>query len=107
MRLVDLEPQFVRYVDAKRYDYVDSLSEADGVQFLCPLHFERNGGPIGTHSVLYWFVDRVPDGTTPGPGRWIANGSAYDDLTLSPSINLPGEDCGWHGFVRDGTVLNA
>jgi len=63
---------------------------------------------IGTHMVLCWFRDRgVPDGETPGPGRWQVSGSGLGDLTLAPSVHLTGAGCGWHGFVRNGLVTSA
>lgn len=106
MKLSQLEPQFVTSPSPGRLQDVDTLAEAQGVMLLCPRCFERNGGPVGTHSLLIWFRDRgVPPDATPGPGRWAASGSGYDDLTLSPSINLEtpdGHGCQWHGFVTNG-----
>jgi hypothetical protein len=34
--------------------------------------------------------------------RWHATGTGLDDLTLAPSIEEQGGDCGWHGFVTKG-----
>lgn len=86
---------------------VDALDQADGVWFLCPKCYVDNGGPVGTHAVLCWFVGRVPDDVDPKPGRWTPTGTGLSDLTFVPS---PGRShsvllmagCGWHGFVTNG-----
>jgi hypothetical protein len=88
---------------------VDALEDADGLWFLCPKCFADNGGPIGTHAVLCWFVGRVPDDLDPKPGRWTPRGTGLTDLTFVPSpgrshsVLLTG-GCGWHGFVSDGNA---
>jgi len=109
MKLDQLEPQFTKIGSPGHYDDVDSLADAHGVMFLCPKCFAKNGGPVGTHSILAWFRDRgVPTDEAPGPGRWIASGASYADLTLSPSINLENAGrvgCQWHGFVTNGEVV--
>jgi len=98
VKLAELEPCFV-VVTEHGFRDVDSLTEAQGVCFECP---QCHG-----HSVLIWFRERgVPAGKTPGPGRWMASGTGLDDLTLSPSINLTGPGCGWHGFVNGGQVTS-
>jgi len=80
-----------------------SVTDAQGVLFLCPVCFVKNGGPIGTESVLCWFRDRgVPDAALPGPGRWQASGTSFADLTLSPSVNVDHEH--WHGWIKNGEV---
>lgn len=84
-----------------------SLEHAHGVSFLCPKCYRANGGARGVHSVLCWFRGRVPDDVTPGPGRWDVAGTGLHDLTLSPSIQLAGGGCDWHGFVRGGAIVDA
>jgi hypothetical protein len=86
---------------------VDALAEADGVMFLCPKCFAKNTGPVGTHRVICWFVDRVPDDVDPKPGRWTPRGTGLSDLTFVPSADrshsvLLTGGCGWHGFVASG-----
>lgn len=101
LKLSDLEPSWVRLTDSG-FELVPEASTAQGVMFLCPECYRRNSGPVGTHIVVCWFRDRgVPGEATPGPGRWHASGNSLDDLTLSPSISVPG--C-WHGFIRSGTI---
>ena len=108
IKLSELEAHFERIVEpGKRYEEVDKLEDAQGVMFLCPKCFETNNGRVGTHSVLCWFKGRgVSDDEDPKPGRWAFAGNSIDDLTLVPSINLPGEKgCQWHGFIRNGVAI--
>ena len=96
----------IKSFDPKIYEPVSSLSEAQGVKFLCPLCFEKNGGEVGTHCVICWFNDRnVPAGFEPGPGRWNPAGNGLHDLTFvgpgQGSVQLLG-GCGWHGHVTNG-----
>lgn len=85
----------------------EELSRADGVMFLCPKCFEKNKGNKGTHSVICWFVGKVPDALDPKPGRWNPQGAGLDDLTFVPpgstSVLLT-SGCGWHGHVVNGDV---
>lgn len=112
MRLVpDLDAHFIRRevrTEPNPGVYlitVEKLEDADGVMYLCPLCFKNNGGPVGTHRVLNWFVGRVPKDADPKPGRWIPHGTGLHDLTFvgpsSTSVLLAG-GCNWHGFVRNG-----
>ena len=113
MRLVDLEPQFRRYEERDGHIYlvpVDSIEQAQGIDFLCPKCFAENKGLIGTHKVICWSSSRgVPDHARPGPGRWRLEGTGYSDLSLmeepgkSRSVQLHG-GCAWHGFVTNGEV---
>jgi hypothetical protein len=114
MRLLDLEPEFLRYEMAGPYadSYipVDSIQMAQGVQFLCPKCFVEKGGKEGVHLVRCWAPDRgVPEHLTPKPGRWRLVGTGLHDLSLvaePTSIQLLA-GCRWHGVVRDGLVLGA
>lgn len=89
---------------------VETLAEADMIMFLCPLCFEKNGGSVGTHSVMVTFANRnVPDeagtrGEGGKPTRWTASGTNLDDLVLAPSILLTGPGCAWHGFVGSSGI---
>lgn len=139
IRLTDLEPRFVRYetrtdtwqaVDGDHATWrergsptktvtgpreysirVATLTEAQGIRFLCPVCFQENGGPVGTHGVEVAFDGR---GVEPqqgsrnhagAPSRWGVSGTDFDDLTLTPSIDIGrGDGCRWHGFVQSGVV---
>lgn len=98
---------YERIGPAKYLVTVDTLVEADGVMFLCPKCYAENSGPVGTHSVICWFVGKVTDDVDPKPGRWTPKGTGLYDLTFVPSagrshsVLLLG-DCGWHGFVSNG-----
>ncbi len=120
MMLADLQATFVRHLapgwtaeDGEVYPHggtqeVEQLAEADGLEFLCPKCFVANGGEVGTHRVICWFVGKVPDWVRPGPGRWTPQGTGLNDLTFVPSegrsqsVALTGGGCAWHGFVTDG-----
>lgn len=100
MKLLELDPQFLRVDSPTQFRHVESISEAQGVMFLCPRCFQKNGGEVGTHSIQVWFANRrVPEELTPKP-RWVVWGTGLHDLSLSPSIQI---DC-WHGFVSNGLI---
>jgi len=116
VKLLELEPQFVRYVkeaDGEYLHHVDSLAQAQGIQFLCPSCFVRNKGPIGTHLIEVALAGRgVSDSQGSHnrrgkPSRWTAVGSGYGDLTLTPSVLTdpakPACD-GWHGYITNGAT---
>lgn len=89
------------------YVVVDSIEQAQGVEFLCPKCFAENNGRVGTHRVICWSRSRgIADEVKPGPGRWTLEGTGLHDLTLngdggSRSVLLLG-GCAWHGFVTNG-----
>jgi hypothetical protein len=105
MRLLDLEPGWTVATTAGGFRRTDDFSEAQGIIFACPHHYQKNGGLIGTHSILVWFEGRgAPADYTPLP-RWTANGTGFDDLTITPSIDLTrGEPDEWHGFITNGEI---
>lgn len=107
MGLRDLEARFLKRIDDRSMRTDATFAEADGVMFLCPKCFAENNGPVGTHSVICWFVGKVPDDVSPKPGRWNPSGTGLDDLTFvgpgATSVLLT-SGCGWHGFVKDGSA---
>lgn len=137
MRLTTLEAYFVRYqarVEPKNFIVgdpatwrargcpserrivkvhytikVETLAEAQGLQFLCPACFIKNNGSIGTHWCGVTFEGR---GAQPEQGsqnkdgkptRWTVSGTGLNDLTTRPSILLEG-GCNWHGYITNGEV---
>lgn len=111
MKLTELEPQFLRHTETHEQE-VDTIEEAQGLMFLCPVCFAANGNSnVGTHSVICWSRSRgTPDDVSPGPGRWKIEGTGYHDLTLNAdppstmrSVKLEG-GCNWHGHITDGEV---
>ena len=134
MTLKELESYFIRYekqiagpghgrlMPDGNYQYggfeiwvlihTDSLSEAQGIKFLCPACFKNNNGSIGTHSITISFEHRnVPDeagsrNDQGQPSRWsIIGGTGLDDLQLSPSIFIKNSPCQWHGFIGNSGIL--
>jgi hypothetical protein len=105
LKLIDLEPQFLKLKDTHLWTYTDDITEADGICFLCPVCFRKNNGPEGTHSVICW-QPKVPPELGPKPGRWELVGTGYEDLSLvaaSSSILLTG-GCNAHFFIRNGMI---
>jgi len=106
MRLSELEPKFLKFIDETSYQRTDTSEGADGLLFLCPKCFKANHGPVGTHSVLCW-SPHIPQSIYPSPGRWEMYGTGYDDLTLvagSSSILLQG-GCNAHFFIKNGEIV--
>jgi hypothetical protein len=109
MRLVDLEPEWV-YAGQEPGSFrrSDDNSRPQGILFACPFCFRKNSGLIGTHSILVWFADRdVPPSNEPLPRWTVASGTTFEDLTLTPSINLQNEHCTeeWHGWITNGEAI--
>ncbi len=108
MTLRELEAQFLRWSDESTFHFQDEFAGAQSIMFLCPGCYARNGGAVGTHSILVSFEGAgVPPEYDRNP-RWVVSGTGLDDLTLSPSISLgrtPG--CGWHGFIQHGRSVDA
>ena len=136
MKLTELKPQFLRHEvriepgrrvkagadplnytedDIEEYqgphDWfipVETLADAHGMHFLCPLCFAKNGGSRGTHMVSVGFAGRAHEAPFchDGQGKlvfWNVSGAGFADLTLTPSIQCLG-GCNWHGFVTNGEV---
>lgn len=112
MKLTELQAEFIKLSDPETGSNVpvDTLKEAQGIRFLCPLCYRKNKGTKGTkgtHSVVCWFVDRgVPAHIEPGPGRWNPQGTGLADLSFVPgpksrSVKLT-SGCMWHGLVING-----
>lgn len=106
MKLLELEPHFLKIETERSFLRVDSIDDADGIIFLCPKCFEDEPrGPVGTHSVICW-RPRVPQTMEPKPGRWEFQGRTYADLTLvagSSSVLLT-SGCRAHFFVNGGEI---
>lgn len=106
MTLRELEPQFLKHTSDTTWSHVNSITEADGIIFLCPVCFKANGGNVGTHSIICW-RPHIPQTTSPTPGRWEFQGTGYDDLTLvadSSSIFLSTAPCEAHFHIRNGNI---
>lgn len=111
MRLVQLQPRFLRAGSFSSWYEAPTLAEATGVQFLCPKCLQANGmSGIGVHSIICWSKLRgTPDDLPPRPGRWALDGTSFDDLTLNGELGnsrsvLLTTGCRWHGFITNGEV---
>jgi hypothetical protein len=107
MRLAELEPTFVKIINPNLFTTENvGIQDADGLQFLCPVCFKENNGPVGTHSIICW-KPQVPLTQEPGPGRWNFLGTSLEDITLqagSSSIFLTTAPCKAHFFIRNGGI---
>lgn len=117
MKLTELEPKFLKRESDTLFRMVDTLGEADGLQFLCPVCWKANRGEVGTHGIICWNPS-VPQTTHPVPGRWSFEGTGFHDLSLvagSSSILIQASEQEkekgiqehWHGFVKNGEVTGA
>lgn len=132
MRLSELDPHWIRYeTRVETYDIVDgdeatwrergcptkkqigprqytlrvdTFSEAQGVEFLCPICLEKD-----RHTVAVSFEGRsvLPEqgchNSQGQPTRWNVSGDTFENLTTTPSILIEG-GCNWHGFITAGEV---
>jgi hypothetical protein len=108
VKLAELHPQFLKREDSHNWRNVDTIGEADGVEFLCPKCFRARGGSVGTHAMICW-SPRVPQDTSPTGGRWELHGTGLADLTLvagSSSVLIKG-GCEAHFFIRNGEIIDA
>jgi hypothetical protein len=127
MRLSELNPDFLVREDDTHFRRQPGLAGADGVIFQCPkcwlastkvvdaayrVMWQRDfpDEPLewtkyGVHYVICW-SPKVPQTTTPIPGRWELLGTGIEDLTLragSSSVLLTG-GCAAHFFIRNGNI---
>ena len=102
MKLSELEPRFITYGETNFLTDVP-FEQAEGILFLCPGCFKKNGGPVGTHSLIIYFHSTKNPVMLKG---WKMLGTGMSDLTLFPSILILNEECRWHGFVRDGEIID-
>ena len=104
LKLTKENARFIRYEEklgVQMLETVETLREAQGVEFLCP--------KCGEHNIICWSRSRgVPDNVRPGPGRWQLIGTVLEDLTLAVDPPNAGNSikvnagCAWHGFVVNG-----
>jgi hypothetical protein len=106
VKLLELEPRLLKITAEDSWHEVESIAEADGICFLCPVCFVQNKGNVGTHSIICW-KPHVPQMQTPGPGRWELIGTSLADVTFragSSSVFLTTAPCKAHFFVRNGEI---
>jgi hypothetical protein len=108
MRLIELDPEWLKATDEHTYEICDTLEQAQGLCFLCPVCFTRSG-IHGCHRILCWFNGRgVSADRSPGPGRWNPQGTSFHDLSfIGPgacSVLLHGPGCGAHFHIEKGEI---
>jgi hypothetical protein len=114
MKLAALDPVFVTtdVGDSRGYHHTRYGESAQGIEFDCPCSASGDGacppGPGGR--LLCWFSNPIGGGS-PARADWqpvarwhVVGGCTVNDLTLAPSINVPGV---WHGYVIAGEVKPA
>lgn len=108
MKLADLDPQFVSYGGEGVTDASGSpIPERKGIGLLFKC-------PCGKHDeydrVFVAFANPIDGGSPVLTDRpmWQRTGETFDVMTLAPSIqrNDPA-GCRWHGFIRNGEIVNA
>jgi hypothetical protein len=113
MRLVDLNPKWVGSGG-------EGISTGDGrpvppregvaIMFDCPCggHEDAKGDETREfQSRVFVHIDPAMDGKPADESSkpaWKRTGDSFENLTLEPSIQRVG---GWHGFVRNGEIVNA
>lgn len=102
MKLIDLSPRFVRYVpykhDAGRHyeeEIETTIANAQGISFDEPTK--------GCRLVIPFRNRGVPPDVNGGQQWDVVSGTAFADLTLSPSIDVSKYGL-WHGFITNGEV---
>lgn len=98
MRLVDLEPKWF-----SPHGLGVGVEVYTGLTFLCPCRQHRI--PVHFSNALIVQMPPIPGFEWPKMTGWHRDGDSFDTLTLSPSIRLT-RDCGWHGFITNGQVVN-
>lgn len=115
MKLTDLRPELFRYEErVETWKTTDgdktgprcyrvpvvNFADADCVWFWCP---KCNGEhPIEVTIAGRGLPDHLGTHNKDGkPTRWNLFGDSFENLSLTPSIQLEG-GCNWHGFVTNG-----
>lgn len=103
MRLVDLNSVFLSAGGAGVTRDGEPVPERRGVgvQFDCP---------CGCDSPCFVPFSNPIDGGPPHdePRGWKRTGDTLETLTLEPSIlRSKPFGCGWHGWIRNGEIVNA
>lgn len=106
MKLTDLDPQFHRYETREGGEYlvkVDTLAEAQGIQFDCPKCQPYPHGIIVTFRDRGTLDHQGSQSAHGGPSRWTVAGTGFADLSCQPSIDCTkGGGCTFHGYITNG-----
>lgn len=67
--------------------------------------------PCGCESMCaVHFANPLDGGPATGVPQWRRTGETFENITLEPSIQrvkVNGQGCGWHGWIRNGEIVNA
>lgn len=102
MRLSELKPKFLGAGGPGVTLHGQPMPERRGlgVQFDCPCGC---GAPC-----FVPFANPLDGGPQLEAQGWQRTGETFETLTLTPSIlRREPRGCGWHGFIRDGEVIQA
>lgn len=86
-RLVDAHPTWIQRDGVKL-----------GLHFDCPIHTQNNCF-VGVH-----FTNPIGEGIDGNPYGWHRTGETWETLTLTPSIRVCVDQCGWHGYINNGNI---
>ena len=128
MKLIELEPFFIRYetrvesyevvsgdpdtwnqrgrpvivtTGPRQYSHVvDSMNQAQGIRFYCPKC--RNLLCEVTFANRGVSDSQGTHNSKGEPSRWDVSGNDFSNLTVRPSILIEEASCGWHGYITDG-----
>lgn len=110
-RLSACDPRLHRYETRDGQEFlvnVNTIMEAQGIEFDCPLCLATHPDGIGVHGVIVTFANRGVANHQGShndeglPSRWNVDGTDIENLSLTPSIFLKGKGCGWHGWITNG-----
>lgn len=107
MKLTDLDPAFLGAGGEGVYDKDGNPAprrEGVGILLNCPC-----GNNDENHKLYVPFANPLDGGPSLyGERGWQREGDTFEKLTLSPSILRRDPDgCGWHGFIRNGEIVQA
>lgn len=100
-RLVDLNPKFFGNGGEGVTNLAgEPVPRREGCALVCDC-------PCGCDQRLVVpFKNPIDGGPVIEPKGWDRTGDTFETLTLSPSIQRVG-GCAWHGFIRNGEIVNA
>lgn len=100
MKLIDLEPKWCSAAEEFISDVNGNplpIREKIGLFCNCP----KCGA---SHPLLLPFANPFDGGKLIYSVAWQRTGNTFETLTLTPSIFR--KDCGWHGYITNGEIVN-
>ena len=112
MKLIDLDPKWVGSggEGITKDGQPVPKRQGVGISFRCPCGTHPRDDDYGTDRCVILLNNPLDGGgkfdDTPDGHYWTREGETFETLTLSPSIQRVG-GCQWHGFIRNGEIINA